>query len=262
MINLDKGAKISLDKDLGGIRALRLGVGWFPKGYVPRRFREAKPGQASAPVENKGFLGKVGGWLRGEERAGDILNAATDSVRRGINNLDDSFARDAMSFTEDVDVDTTVIVLSHGRLIETASFSNSKRELLGGGLYHHGDNTTGKAKDMEADKEQVDVNFDKLERYDSSIDEVIMFVNVFNASSKRQHFGAFGGGFARLSDQNNNELAFFNLNDKYDKQEGIHLLRVYKYNSDWRVEALGIPVRHASHFRDMVADYKRNGLGR
>lgn len=263
MINLDKGAKISLDKDLGGIRALRLGVGWFPRGYVPRRFRETKGSESvQAPqTESKGFLGSVGGWLRGEKRAGDILNSATDSVK-DLFSMDDSSWREKFDALEDVDVDTTVIVLRAGEIIETASFSNCKRELCGGGIYHHGDNTTGKGKDMEGDKEQIDVNFDKLERYDPRIDELIMFVNVYNGESKGQHFGNFGGGFARLSDQNNNELAFFNLNDKNDKMQGIYLLRAYKYNSDWRVETLGIPVKKASHFRDMVNDYKRNGLGR
>jgi len=269
MINLDKGAKISLDKDLGGIRALRLGVGWFPKGYIPRRFREEKPGQtpvAAPQAENKGFLGKVGGWLRGEARAGDVLNAGVDSIRGTVNmlsdNLDDSSVRDAFESIQSVDVDTSIMALSNGRVVETVSFANCKREMLGGGIYHHGDNTTGKAKDMEGDKEQIDVNFDKLTRYDASIDELIMFVNVYNADSTGQHFGAFGGGFARLSDQSNNELAFFNLNEKNDKMQGIYLLRAYKYNSDWRIETLGIPVKKASHFRDMVENFKRNGLGR
>jgi stress response protein SCP2 len=273
MINLDKGAKISLAKDLGGLTTLRLGVGWFPKGYIPRRFREQKQvvssnqmGTVTKPTEKKGFFNKLGDMLKGDARLGDVVNAGVDSIKDTVNmlgdNFDESIYKDAFEALEDVDVDTTVIVLKKGQIIETASFANCKRDLCGGGIYHHGDNTTGKGKDMEGDKEQIDINFEKLERYDAGIDELIMFVNVFNASSKGQHFGAFGGGFARLSNQNSEELAFFNLNEKNDKMEGIYLLRVYKYNSDWRIETLGIPVRKASHFRDMVEDYRRNGLGR
>jgi stress response protein SCP2 len=260
MINLDKGSKISLDKDLGGIRKLRLGVGWFPKGYIAKRFRETKSESVNVLKEQKkGFMNKLGDFFKGDARVGDVVNAGVDSVK---DIFDDSNWEQAFDNIENVDVDTSVMVLTKGRVIEVASFANCKRDLLGGALYHHGDNTTGKSDDMEGDKEQVDVDFDLLEKYAPEADELIMFVNVYNAKISGQHFGAFGGGFARLSNQCSKELAFFNLNEKYDKQEGIYLLRVYKYNSDWRIETLGIPVRYASHFRDMVEDYKKNGLSK
>jgi len=260
VINLDKGQKISLDKDLGGIRKIILGVGWFPQGYTPRRFRkESASTQTSNTSQKKpgGFFNTVGDMFKGNARIGDVVNSAIDSGKGVINtisdNLDTSISSDALSALKDVDVDTSIMFISKGNVVETASFSNSKKWLLNNSVFHFGDNTTGKAEDMEGDKEQISIDFDKLPK---EIDELIMFVNVYNAASKGQHFGNFGGGFARLSDQNKNELAFFNLNEKNDKQEGIYLLRMYTYNGEWKLEALGRPVRRASRYNDMVKDYK------
>lgn len=273
MINLDKGSKISLDKDLGGIRKLRLGVGWLPQGYVLERLRETKLNQETAATQSnrkKGFMDKLGDFFKGDARAGDVLNAATDSVRDTFNYLaGDEFGssmsagqiEDTLKKFKDVDVDTSISFLSKGRIIQTVSFAQNRA--FNGAVIHHGDNTTGqpgKGQSMEDDKEQIDIDFDLLDKFAPEIDEAIMYLNVFNGHSKGQHFGNFGGSFARLSDQNSNELAFFNLTEKYDHKEGVFLLRVYKYNNDWRIETLAIPVAYAPHFRDMEEYYRKNGL--
>lgn len=266
MINLDKGSRISVSKDLG-ITTLRLGVGWLPQGYVMERFREKKQDDkqiASAPVqEKKGLMNKIGDFFKGDARAGDVLNAGVDSVKGVFNDVTGtpSNVREVMQRFAAVDVDTSIAFFSKGNLIDTVSFSH--KNAFNGAVIHHGDNTTGEpewGKSMEDDKEQVDIDFIKLAKNAPDVDEAIMFLNVFGGHSKHQHFGNFGGSFARLSNQSDDELAFFNLTDKYDKQEGIFLLRVYKYNDDWRVETLGLPVEYAPHWRDMIEYFKKNGL--
>lgn len=274
MINLDKGQKISLDKEYGGIlRRIRLGVGWYPAGYIPMRFRKDTNETAATKETSKpGFFGIVGNLISGKGRIGDVVNSAVDSgkglVNKAVDYIDGDYEinRNLSNYVEkleDIDVDLSVAFYSKGNLIAKVFWHHDYQSAFSGAVRHSGDNRTGKPKcqaDMEKDKEYITIDLKKLP---AEVDEFVQFVQIYDAHIKGQDFGMVGGGFARLSNEDEivdgvpKEMAFFNLTDDYKDKgiQGLYLTRFYRYRDDWRMETLATSVKYAPYVDDMLKQY-------
>lgn len=272
MIILDKNQKISLGQSFGNkSKIIRLGVGWYPSNYVPIRLRKDDNSKTDTVTKPQGFLGAVGNFITGKGRVGDVVNSAVDSgknlVNKAVDYIDGEFDSNSLDAyadkLEEIDVDLSVAFYSKGRQVAKVFWHHDYQSAFNGAVKHSGDNRTGKPKrpeDMEKDKEYITIDTSKLP---DEIDEFVHFVQIYEGRQKGQNFGNIGGGFARLSNDENKdsngipeELAFFNLSENYKGVEGIYLVRFYKYDNDWRMETLGTTVDYAPYVDDMLKQYK------
>lgn len=143
----------------------------------------------------------------------------------------------------DFDLDASCFVLRDGKLHSNKDicyFGN--KTVMGRAVYHHGDNLTG---DGDGDDEQITVDLDKL---DSDVDKIVFVVNIYMAKMRRQSFGDVKNAFIRLVDENTGaELFRYNLSDgSVDKVTGLIFAELYKYNGEWKFNAIGEGTKESS----------------
>lgn len=143
----------------------------------------------------------------------------------------------------DFDLDASCFALRNGRLTskkDICYFGN--RDVMKKAIHHHGDNLTG---DGDGDDEQITVDLDKL---DADVDKVVFVVNIYMAKMRRQSFGDVKNAFIRLVDENTGaELFRYNLSDgSVDKVAGLIFAELYKYNDEWKFNAIGEGTKEAS----------------
>lgn len=141
------------------------------------------------------------------------------------------------------DLDASCFALRDGRLTskkDICYFGN--REVMNRAIYHHGDNLTGEG---EGDDEQITVNLDQL---DANVDKIVFVVNIYMAKMRRQSFGDVKNAFIRLVDENTGtELFRYNLSDgSVDKVAGLIFAELYKYNGEWKFNAIGEGTKESS----------------
>lgn len=265
MINLDKGSKISLDKEFPGLTEITFGLGWYPPGYVPKRNRQSKERDYIATIEpaKGGFLNKLGDMLKGNARVGDVVNAGIDSTKNAVSSIfaDNDVTPDMRNYfdTHKIDIDASIVFLSNGKIVDKSKdllyFGTHKLNIFGGAVRHMGDNLTGVADDMDGDKEQIYIN---LSQIPSTRDEAYVLVNIYDSSSRNQHFGMVNGAYIRAFDpKNEEELIFTNLSGKeYDNCQGMYAAHIYKYNGEWRYEPEGKGVKKASHIDELLTRFR------
>lgn len=144
---------------------------------------------------------------------------------------------------DDFDLDASCFALRNGRLTskkDICYFGN--RNVMKKAIYHHGDNLTGAG---DGDDEQITVDLDKL---DSDVDKIVFVVNIYMAKMRRQSFGDVKNAFIRLVDENTGaELFRYNLSDgSVDKVAGLIFAELYKYNGEWKFNAIGEGTKEAS----------------
>lgn len=143
----------------------------------------------------------------------------------------------------DFDLDASCFALRNGRLTskkDICYFGN--RDVMKKAIHHHGDNLTGAG---DGDDEQITVDLDKL---DSDVDKIVFVVNIYMAKMRRQSFGDVKNAFIRLVDENTGaELFRYNLSDgSVDKVAGLIFAEIYKYNGEWKFNAIGEGTKEAS----------------
>ncbi len=143
----------------------------------------------------------------------------------------------------DFDLDASCFALRNGRLTskkDICYFGN--RNVMKKAIYHHGDNLTGAG---DGDDEQITVDLDKL---DSDVDKIVFVVNIYMAKMRRQSFGDVKNAFIRLVDEKTDtELFRYNLSDgSVDKVAGLIFAEIYKYNGEWKFNAIGEGTKEAS----------------
>lgn len=143
----------------------------------------------------------------------------------------------------DFDLDASCFALRNGRLMskkDICYFGN--RDVMKKAIHHHGDNLTGAG---DGDDEQITVDLDKL---DADVDKVVFVVNIYMAKMRRQSFGDVKNAFIRLVDENTGaELFRYNLSDgSVDKVAGLIFAELYKYNDEWKFNAIGEGTKEAS----------------
>lgn len=132
------------------------------------------------------------------------------------------------------DLDASAFILRDGKLCrkkDIVYFGNLEQS----GVWHHGDNLTGKG---EGDDEQITVNLKKL---DSDIDKIIFVVNIYKAKQRKQSFKNVKNAFIRLVDENSGvELYRYNLSDgSVGDCSSLIFAEIYKHNDEWKFNAIG-----------------------
>ncbi|MBP3806137.1 MAG: TerD family protein [Oribacterium sp.] len=150
----------------------------------------------------------------------------------------------------DIDCDASAILCnSDGKYIDLVYYRNLQTS--NGSIVHQGDNLTGAG---DGDDEQIMVDLSKVS---PSVGKIVFVVNIYQASDRKQHFGMIQNAFIRLVDMDkNNEICRYNLSDNYYGMEGLIVGEIYRYNGEWKFNAIGQPVQSASHVDKLTAMYK------
>lgn len=134
-----------------------------------------------------------------------------------------------------IDCDATAFLLQNGKLVnkdDVVYFGNLRHK--SGTVQHMGDNLTGAG---DGDDEQIIVD---LARIPAQYDRIVIIVNIYQARQRQQHFGLIRNAFIRLVDgRNNREMCKYNLTDDYSGRTAMIFGEVYRYNGEWKFNAIG-----------------------
>ena len=104
-------------------------------------------------------------------------------------------------------------------------------------VIHLGDNTTG-AGDGDDEKIQID-----LSKISADVNEICFVVTLHHADTKKQNFGQVRNSFIRITDQANNELVKYELDEDFSIETAVEFGRLYKRNNEWKFEAVGVGMK-------------------
>ena len=134
-----------------------------------------------------------------------------------------------------IDCDASALLLKNGRLCDKSDivyFGNLGHKT--GAIQHMGDNLTGAG---DGDDEQILVDLGKIP---AEYDRIVIVVNIYQAVSRKQHFGMIKNAFIRLVDQRNNgEMSKYNLSDDYSGMTAMIFGEIYRHNGEWKFSAVG-----------------------
>ena len=103
-----------------------------------------------------------------------------------------------------------------------------------GSIEHTGDNRTG---DGDGDDEQIKVDLSKVS---SEVKKIIFVVTIDKSEERKQNFGQVSNAYVRLvNEENNQEVARFDLAEDYSTETAMAMTEVYKHNNEWKMTALG-----------------------
>ncbi|MBR4373149.1 MAG: TerD family protein, partial [Treponema sp.] len=136
---------------------------------------------------------------------------------------------------QDIDCDASVYLLKGGKLKsedDMVFFNNLKHK--SGAVTHHGDNLTGGG---DGDDEQISIS---LQKVPAEYDRIVIAVNIYKASERKQHFGLVKNAFIRVVDKSTNtEICRYNLTDDYSGKTGAIFGEVYREGGEWKFGAVG-----------------------
>lgn len=134
-----------------------------------------------------------------------------------------------------IDCDAFAILLKNGKLTDNNDvvyFGNLTHYTQS--VRHMGDNLTGAGA---GDDEQILIDLNSVP---ADYDRIILAVNIYQARERAQHFGMIQNAFIRLVDgRNNNEMCIYNLTENYANQTAMLFGEVYRYNGEWKFNAVG-----------------------
>ena len=134
-----------------------------------------------------------------------------------------------------IDCDASALLLKDGKLRDSKDivyFGNLKHR--SGAVNHMGDNLTGAG---DGDDEQIVID---LARVPAEYDRIVMVVNIYQAVQRRQSFGQIRNAFIRIVDgRNGQEMCKYNLTDNYTGMTAVIFGEVYRYNGEWKFNAIG-----------------------
>lgn len=120
----------------------------------------------------------------------------------------------------------------------------------GGEMTHMGDNRDGQG---DGDDEQIRINLDKLPH---DLDEVAVWVSIYDAARRSQDFGRVEGAFVRVVDASTGEeLCKYSLAEKFPGSKSVHVGSLKRSGSEWTFVAVGTPLE--GELADVLASYAR-----
>ncbi len=164
-----------------------------------------------------------------------MIGLGWDPVEKGSSG---GFLSSLFSSNDNIDCDASVIMLQNGKFKDNDDlvyFGNLKHS--SGSVKHMGDNLTG---DGDGDDEQVFVD---LNAVPSNYDKLVFVVNIYQAMKRKQHFGLIKNAFIRIVDDNGKEFCRYNLSEKYDGMTAMIFGEIYRYNGEWKFNAIGQPTQ-------------------
>ena len=103
-----------------------------------------------------------------------------------------------------------------------------------GSVEHKGDNRTGAG---DGDDEQIKIDLSKVA---NDTKKIIFAVTIHDAESRKQNFGQVSNAYVRLvNEENNQEVARFDLAEDYSTETAMLMTELYKHNNEWKMTALG-----------------------
>ncbi|MCY0979083.1 TerD family protein [Chryseobacterium wangxinyae] len=142
----------------------------------------------------------------------------------------------------DFDLDASAIMIDAQRKLVSEDYFVFYNNLNSpdGALTHTGDDPSGKNSDGD-DDEAIMIDLDKV---DARVEEILFVVTIEDFERRRQNFGQVRNSYIRIVDQNNNqEIAKYELDEDFSIETGIEFGRLYKKNGSWKFEASGIGYR-------------------
>lgn len=141
---------------------------------------------------------------------------------------------------QDIDCDAIAFLLDSNAKIARRSdvvfFNNLRHD--SGCVIHQGDNLTGAG---DGDDEQIMIDLAGLP---SRYDRVVILVSIYQATDRKQQFGMIKNAFIRLVDADTNkELCIYNLSENYQGMTAMIFGEVYRYNGEWKFNAIGQPLQ-------------------
>lgn len=132
-----------------------------------------------------------------------------------------------------MDIDASVICIDkNGREDAVVYYHNLKQ--YSGAIRHYGDNLTG---DGDGDDEQIEINLDEIPH---RIEKLAVIINIYEAYSRKQHFGKVRNCFVHATDvDTNKELVRYDIDGNYNGLTGIFVADIYRDNGEWKFEAIG-----------------------
>ena len=133
-----------------------------------------------------------------------------------------------------IDCDASAFLCQNGRIVNKTDivyFGNltHKSECV----RHMGDNLTGAG---DGDDEQIFVD---LQNLPSVYDKIVFVVNIFECTSRKQHFGMIRNCFIRICDDKGQEMCRYNLSENYDNMTAMIFGELYRHNGAWKFNAIG-----------------------
>ncbi len=120
-----------------------------------------------------------------------------------------------------------------------------------GAIVHQGDNLTGAG---EGDDEQIMVD---LSLVPASVAKIVFVVNIYDAATRKQHFGLIRNAFIRLVNMaNRTEICRYNLTEDYSGKTGLIVGEIYRKDNEWKFNAIGQGVADASRLQKLVDMYR------
>lgn len=135
--------------------------------------------------------------------------------------------------TQDIDIDASVICIDeNGHKEDVVYYGHLNHR--SGAIHHNGDNLTGEG---DGDDEQIEIYLDKLP---SKIQRLSVIINIYSAYSRGQDFGQVRNCFVHASDlDTGKELVRYNIDGNFNGMTGIFVADIYRYNGEWRFQAIG-----------------------
>jgi tellurium resistance protein TerD len=116
-------------------------------------------------------------------------------------------------------------------------------------IEHMGDNTTGVGA---GDDETININLSLL---DPAIDELSIVVTIYDAVSRRQHFGDVADAYINIyNGASDVVLAQYKLTEVFTKETSVQVGSFSKKDNEWSFQAVG--AGYEKELGDFVAIYK------
>lgn len=140
--------------------------------------------------------------------------------------------------SHDYDLDASAFLVAGGGQVPTEAFFvfYGNPESPDGSVKSSGDDRTGGSSDGDDETLMVD-----LARIDPRIEQIVFTVTIYEAGQRKQNFGQVRNSFIRIYDAvSNDELCKYELEEDFSIETAIEFGRLYKRDSGWRFEALGV----------------------
>lgn len=210
-INLSKGQVINLTKEETDdvLEEINVGMGWK---CVDRNAGPSKRTvEYTQPV--KGFTN----WLRGVFGKEKVMETVTKEIKIE---------------TSDYELDLDASCVLHGMPGANVCFYGHK-DLPG--VHSCGDNLTGSTG--KNDDETIKINLKKIPL---STTKISVFMNIYQASARKQSFASLERAYVRIyNTKNNNELCRFDLTELDPNATALVLGDIFKTADGWQFKAIG-----------------------
>lgn len=134
------------------------------------------------------------------------------------------------------DLDVSVFMLGGNGKIPTEKYFVFYNNLKSpdGSVESLGDDRTGEGG---GDDETILV---ELNTVDSSIQEIVFVVTIYEAEARRQNFGQVRNSYIRIyNNENDTEITRYDLEEDFSRETSIEVGRLYRKDGEWRFQAVG-----------------------